>query len=91
VTSLPARDARIRAGLDTATAARQLRVSVPYLLQAEREGFSYVLAVRAAQLYRARLDDFLPVRAGKGDGSPARAKRGAGAGRSRNRPAPSGT
>lgn len=61
IPELPARTARQAAGYTTRDAARLLRVSVSYLLRCEREGdFPHVLATRAAQLYRSKMEVFLP-------------------------------
>ena len=56
-----AANARESAGLSPDVAARRLRVSLAYLQRLERgvASWSFVLATRAAALYRARIDIFL--------------------------------
>lgn len=67
--SYPARVARESAGLDLEPAARKLRVSAPYLAKMERAGgFPFILAERAAALYRCDLKAFLYTTT-KGSGS----------------------
>jgi hypothetical protein len=52
--------ARERAKLSLETAAKRLRISPEYLRHCERNGFSYVLADRAARLYQCSLNEFIP-------------------------------
>ncbi len=65
-TGTPARAAREATGMSIEEAAARLRVSVDYLQRVERTGTpSYYLALRLANIYRAGVQTFLPVKRGK--------------------------
>ena len=58
---LPARQARLSAGLSLSEAARRARIGIAYLRRVERHGASYALALRLAALYQCPIDVFLPI------------------------------
>lgn len=66
-TPLPARRARLAAGLTLPEAARLARVTPAYLARCEREQrFAYHLAVRLHRAFAAPLETFLPWKGGGG-------------------------